>query len=109
MSGYLISTDEQQRQMLEKVGAKDFKDLYADVPQELLLAREDLKLPDSLGELSAMQEMERMAGENRVYRGIFRGAGAYDHYIPAIVKRVTSKEQFLTSYRSEERRVGKEC
>ena len=98
MSGYLISTDKQQRQMLEKVGAKDFKDLYADAPQELLLAREDLKLPDGLGELGAMQEMERMAGENRVYRCIFRGAGAYDHYIPAIVKRVTSKEQFLTSY-----------
>ena len=29
---------------------------------------------------------------------IFRGAGAYHHYIPAIVKSVTTKEDFVTAY-----------
>ncbi len=29
---------------------------------------------------------------------IFRGAGAYSHYIPAIVDSVVKKETFVTSY-----------
>ena len=33
-----------------------------------------------------------------VFKHIFRGAGAYSHYIPSIVKSVVSKEEFLTSY-----------
>ncbi len=27
-----------------------------------------------------------------------RGAGAYDHYIPSIVKYIPAKEEFLTAY-----------
>ena len=42
--------------------------------------------------------MEDYAEENRIFRHIFRGAGAYDHYIPSIVKEVVSKEEFVTAY-----------
>ena len=42
--------------------------------------------------------MEDIAGKNVVFRHIFRGAGAYNHYIPAIVSNVTSKEEFVTAY-----------
>ena len=42
--------------------------------------------------------MEALAAKNQVYRGIFRGAGAYNHFIPSIVGSVTSKEEFLTAY-----------
>ena len=42
--------------------------------------------------------MAALAGKNRVFRSVFRGAGAYRHFIPAIVKTVTSKEEFVTAY-----------
>ena len=42
--------------------------------------------------------LSSLAERNKIYKSIFRGAGAYNHYIPAIVKQVTSKEEFLTAY-----------
>ena len=39
-----------------------------------------------------------MAEENKVYGTVLRGAGAYQHYIPSIVKYITAKEEFVTSY-----------
>ena len=43
-------------------------------------------------------KMQELAGKNTVFGTILRGAGAYDHYIPSIVKYITSKEEFVTSY-----------
>jgi len=42
--------------------------------------------------------MEGLAAKNRRFPLIFRGAGAYWHYIPAIVGSVTAKEEFVTAY-----------
>jgi glycine dehydrogenase subunit 1 len=39
-----------------------------------------------------------MAAKNRVFPTVLRGAGAYDHYIPSIVKYIPTKEEFLTAY-----------
>ena len=39
-----------------------------------------------------------MAAKNHVFPVVLRGAGAYDHYIPSIVKYVPAKEEFLTAY-----------
>ncbi len=33
-----------------------------------------------------------------MFSTILRGAGAYDHYIPSIVKYIPAKEEFLTAY-----------
>ena len=39
-----------------------------------------------------------MARRNRVYTTLFRGAGAYRHFIPSIVGEITGKEEFRTAY-----------
>ena len=39
-----------------------------------------------------------MAEKDTVYKTVFRGAGAYRHYIPSIVKTVIGKEAFRTTY-----------
>ena len=36
--------------------------------------------------------------EKPYFQAYFPGAGAYDHYIPSIVKEVVSKEEFITAY-----------
>ena len=43
-------------------------------------------------------KMREIADKNKVFKSVFRGCGAYRHYIPAIVKQVVSKEEFITAY-----------
>ena len=94
---YIPSTPEQRQEMLRAVGAEDWKALYRDVPQEMLLDR-PLDLPEGMSELEMSRAMEAMAAKNRLFPTILRGAGAYDHYIPAVVRSIPAKEEFLTAY-----------
>ena len=94
---YVPSTPQERREMLAAVGARDWKDLYRDVPASMLLDR-PLELPEAMSELEASRTMQAFAAENTQFRTILRGAGAYDHYIPAVVKSVPAKEEFLTAY-----------
>jgi glycine dehydrogenase subunit 1 len=48
--------------------------------------------------MEVSKTLRAMAAKNKVYSSIFRGAGAYQHYIPSIVKSVTSKETFVSAY-----------
>lgn len=98
MGSYVPSTREQRLEMLKTVGVSSFEDLYADVPKGMRLAEGALKLPDGLTESEAFDRMKAIADKNTVFSSIFRGAGSYHHYIPSIVKRVTAKEEFVTSY-----------
>lgn len=94
---YVPSTPEERKKMLQAVGAADWKDLYRDVPQQMLLTK-PLNIPEGMSELEASRTMQAFAAENTQFSTILRGAGAYDHYIPAIVKSVPAKEEFLTAY-----------
>ncbi len=97
MGSYVPSTPAERRQMLQAIGMQSEKELYADVPQHLLLDRLP-ELPEGKSELEVRAGMERLAAKNTVFRTILRGAGAYDHYIPSIVKYIPAKEEFLTAY-----------
>ncbi len=94
---YVPSTDGQRREMLDAVGAQSFRDLYRDVPADMILDR-PLDIPEGMSELEVNRTLSAIAAENTVFPTVLRGAGAYDHFIPAIVRSVTSKEEFLTAY-----------
>ena len=97
MGSYVPSTREQRQEMLNAIGVKEFKDLYKDVPADMYLDR-PLNIPGGKSELEVSRAVNAMARKNRVYDVILRGAGAYDHYIPSIVKYIPAKEEFLTAY-----------
>ena len=97
MGSYVPSTREQRQEMLFAVGLKDFRELYRDVPESMYLDH-PLDLPEGKSELEVSRALNAMARKNRVYDAILRGAGAYDHYIPSIVKYIPAKEEFLTAY-----------
>ncbi len=96
MGAYIPSTAAEQRAMLDAVGVETFDDLFAAVPASMKVKA--LDLPSGKSELEVLDEMSLRAGKNHVFSTVFRGAGAYRHYIPAIVKSVTAKEEFLTAY-----------
>ena len=96
MGSYIPSTAAERQAMLEAIGCRSMDDLFAQVPPEMKVDR--LNLPAGKSELEVRRVLEGMAGKNRVFSSVFRGAGAYRHYIPAIVRSVTSKEEFVTAY-----------
>lgn len=98
MGSYVPSTREQRLEMLKTVGVSSYEDLYASVPESMRKKAEDLDLPVGISELELTRIMKGMAAENKVFSAIFRGAGSYCHYIPSIVKRMTAKEEFVSSY-----------
>ena len=97
MGSYIPSTPAQRQEMLQAIGLSSFRELYGDVPAEMYLDR-PLEIPSGMSELEAGRAVRAMAAKNRVYDVILRGAGAYDHYIPSIVKYSPAKEEFLTAY-----------
>ena len=97
MGSYVPSTREERREMLRAIGLEDYRDLYKDVPREMYLDR-PLNLPEGMSELEVSRAMKEIAGKNRVFSTVLRGAGAYDHYIPSVVKYIPAKEEFLTAY-----------
>ena len=97
MGSYVPSTGTQREEMLRAVGVSSTRDLFRDVPEQMLLT-EPLHIPAGMSELEVSRTMTAMAAENRVYGTVLRGAGAYDHYIPSIVKYIPAKEEFLTAY-----------
>lgn len=96
MGSYIPSTGEERQAMLQAIGLTSADQLFDIVPEAVRV--KNLDLPDGLSELEVGQRMAALAGKNRVFSSVFRGAGAYRHYIPSIVKTVTSKEEFLTAY-----------
>lgn len=96
MGSYLPSTAGQKRKMLEAVGVSQIEALYDNVPASIRL--DGLDLAPGRSEMEVSAQMCALADKNHVFHTIFRGAGAYDHYIPAIVERVCNKEEFLTAY-----------
>ncbi|MBE5966258.1 MAG: aminomethyl-transferring glycine dehydrogenase, partial [Lachnospiraceae bacterium] len=97
MGSYVPNTLQEQREMLHSIGRKQVEDLFTSIPEKVRLNRE-LNLPSGLSEMEVTNKIREIAGKNRVFKTIFRGAGAYRHYIPSIVKQITSKEEFVTAY-----------
>ncbi len=97
MGSYVPATAAERREMLDAIGMKSEKELYADVPASMMLDH-PLNIPSGKSELEVRNEMTKLAAENKVYDTVLRGAGAYDHYIPSIVKYIPAKEEFLTAY-----------
>lgn len=98
MASFIPSTKEERLEMLKAVGLNDYNELYKDVPAEMLLQDGDLNVPEGMSELEVCRAVTAMANKNHVFSTVLRGAGAYDHYIPSIVKYIPAKEEFLTAY-----------
>ncbi|KNF07542.1 putative glycine dehydrogenase (decarboxylating) subunit 1 [Gottschalkia purinilytica] len=99
MHRYIPNNDGTRKEMLESVGASSIEDLFKDIPSDLRLGR-DLNLPKALSELEVRKHMGQLAAKNKNIEELpcFLGAGAYDHYIPGIIKHLISRSEFYTAY-----------
>lgn len=97
MGSFVPATDQDRQEMLSAIGIDRIEDLFRQLPQEVML-KDGLNLPHGMSEMEVSKKMESIAAKNKVFPVIFRGAGAYKHYIPSIVKSVLSKETLYTAY-----------
>ncbi|NLB82086.1 MAG: aminomethyl-transferring glycine dehydrogenase, partial [Clostridiaceae bacterium] len=97
MSNYIPITNTHKQEMLRKIGINSVEELFCDIPGQIKLNKL-LDIPAGLSEQRVLEKMSCLADKNKVYRSIFRGAGAYRHYIPAVVDSVAGKEEFVTAY-----------
>ncbi len=96
---YLTLTEEERREMLMAIGVDSVEDLFDDVPQEVRF-QGDMQLPPSLAEGEAYKHLSSLAGQNKNARECvsFLGGGVYDHFIPSVIKHITGRSEFYTSY-----------
>ena len=99
MGHYVPHSDDELAGMLAFVGLSSLDELFDHIPAALRLAG-GLDMPDGLSEPDVAAETERLAARNRVGADLvcFAGAGAYDHEVPATVRRVAFRSEFVTAY-----------
>lgn len=92
---YITNTDEQRAEMLRQIGL-EAKDLFADIPSELLCGT--LNLPEGLSEQQIRARLAELVGKNYIHLTCFLGGGFYDHFIPSAVYALAGRSEFYTAY-----------
>jgi len=94
---FLPNTDRERLEMQQAIGIGSIDELFSAVPEKLKLNRE-LQVGEGMSEIELMRKMRGLADKNTVYRSIFRGAGAYNRFIPEAVEALSSRGEFVTAY-----------
>ena len=97
---FIPHTEQDIREMLEMVGIQNVDELFAGIPAELRLGDKALKLPSALSESEIVATLRQMQKRNPDAEEVttFLGAGAYRHYIPALIGSLVLRGEFATSY-----------
>jgi glycine dehydrogenase subunit 1 len=94
---YVPHTDAEVESMLGDMGLASLDQLWDAIPEALRLASGDLAVRPGLSEPDTLAEVERLAGANQPLV-CFAGGGAYDHEVPATVRRLAFRSEFVTAY-----------
>lgn len=97
MASYVPSTPEEQLKMLNEAGFSSFDEMLSPIPDSLRL-KGPLDIEKGQSEMETLRFLSDMAGKNTRYKSVFRGGGAYYHYIPPVVSAMASREEFVTAY-----------
>ncbi len=99
MHHYIPNTPGQQQEMLLSVGFGSMEELFSSVPEDVRL-KTPLGIPGGISELEAAKRLKDLAKANANTEdyACFLGAGAYDHFIPAVVSSLLSRQEFYTAY-----------
>jgi len=99
MMRYLPHTLEDIDEMMRTVGVNSLDDLFETIPDDCRCNCE-LDLPEPLTEWELDDHIDTLCNSMAVSPGykVFMGAGSYEHYIPATLKHLLSRSEFVTSY-----------
>ena len=95
---YIPHTETERQQMLATIGVSAVEDLFGAVPARHRFP--SLGLPDALSEQEVQAEMLTLSEANDHGQdfAIFRGGGAWHHFIPSALNHILLRGEFLTAY-----------
>ncbi|MFW5992021.1 MAG: aminomethyl-transferring glycine dehydrogenase subunit GcvPA [Halanaerobiaceae bacterium] len=96
---YISNTPDEKGKMLKIIGVNAVEELFSVIPDEVLY-KENLNLPEGMSELELKRIIKNRAKKNTPLDKFnsFLGAGAYDHYIPAVIEHIVSRSEYYTAY-----------
>ena len=98
---YMPSSDPRQEALLlQELGIKEAKELYAPIPDNLLFKRR-LNLPEPLtSEYELKKHLQGILAKNKDCDTnlSFLGGGCWQHYVPAVCDDIIARPEFLTAY-----------
>jgi glycine cleavage system P protein (glycine dehydrogenase) subunit 1 len=99
VADYLPHTAAEVDEMLGFLGLDSLDQLFAAVPTAVRLAS-GLDTPLGRSEPDVAVQFARYGAANRATAALtcFAGAGAYDHEVPAVVRALASRSEFVTAY-----------
>jgi glycine dehydrogenase subunit 1 len=89
-------TEDDLAVMLGRLGLESTADLYRHLPGEVVLDR-PLDLDGGMAEPDVMAMVDVLAAHNTPLV-CFAGGGIYDHFLPPVVRSLTMRPEFVTSY-----------
>jgi len=96
---YIPNAEKDWESMLSVVGLRRLEDLAAILPKDLRLTR-PLDLPSPLSEMELLERLRSLSEKGKEGKKwvSFLGAGAYNHFIPAVVDHLLRRSEFYTAY-----------
>lgn len=97
-SSYIPNTDADRKKILQTLGLDSVKELFDVIPAEKRYPH--LDLPPPLSEMEVKKLLRDLAEENADldHHPCFLGAGAYNHFVPAVVDHIIGRGEFYTAY-----------
>lgn len=95
---FLPHTDADRDAMLQATGVEKIEDFFHCISGVRLFP--ELDLPKGMTEMEALAELQYIASANETTDDLisFLGAGAYNHYSPAVVDSLLRRGEFYTAY-----------
>jgi len=82
--------------MLKTLNVETIDELFKDIPQSVIY-NSDYDVPSFMSESELRNHFTSLSKKNQELT-LFSGLGIYDHYQPAVIDAITSRQEFMTSY-----------
>ena len=86
-------------EMLKKIGVNSISELFNQIPDQFK-ENIEMNIPERKDPFELETIISEIAEKNKLCKSgrSFLGAGLYNHYVPAIVDEISSRQEYYTAY-----------
>lgn len=95
---YYPHSENEIKEMLSLLGLSSLDELKNSIPSKFHFDGSFKTIENGKTELEVYKYFKDISKKNKEYKSIFLGAGAYNHYIPAVIDEIVTRQEFYTAY-----------